>query len=105
MWERVRTYNILPKLTWSSAPDAEADDPDHPHLCAVPAAVRVHEGPARVPLAGVAAWKRNIKFKHVIPIFCLFVCLFVCIDRFKSRFTTFHINCWDANVFFGVCIS
>ncbi len=34
-----------------------------------------------------------------------FVCLFVCIDRFKSRVTTFHINCWDANVFFRVWIS
>ena len=26
------------------------------------------------------------------------VCLFACIDRFKSRVTTFHKNCWDANV-------
>ncbi len=31
--------------------------------------------------------------------------LLVCVDGFKSRVTTFHINCWDANVLFRVCIS
>ena len=32
--------------------------------------------------------------------FCLY-----CIDRYKSRVTTFYINCLNANVLFRVCIS
>ncbi len=39
-----------------------------------------------------------IERASINPLFCLFVC----IDRFKSRVTTFHINRWDANVFFRV---
>ncbi len=59
------------------------------------------QGPYAIILAPTRELAQQVRFYN--KNFALL--LFVCIDRFKSRVTTFHINCWDANVLFRVCIS